>query len=246
MEKQGSLDLPRHLAGFEPMGLCEGEVIAQYELGSGRNFNYLLLDWSAPPGARKAAIVDPQSDLDEVLEDLSRHGFVLEMILLTHTHHDHVAGVGKLLRLNPELTIRVGEDDLHRLSSTIQSAPGLKILVPEEVFQVGSLSIIAHHTPGHSAGEFCYFLDQQPQNGVNRPYLCTGDLVFIRDCGRTDFPDGSDAQMFESLQKIKNFPKNTVLLVGHHYTRECATTLETELRESPPFLCRTVEELARL
>lgn len=238
--------LPAHLAGHEAVGMVEGEPIAQYELGTGRNFVYLLLDWTTPFGFRKAAIVDPQSDLDGIVRDLAHHGFVLDTILLTHTHYDHVAGVAPLLKMNPDLTIRVGKPDLHRLSEAVVSAKGLKTLVDGENFNIGSISVIAHHTPGHSAGEFCYFIDRQEGGGIGRPYLFTGDLIFIRDCGRTDFSDGSDSQMFESVQKIKAFADETVLLVGHHYARECATTLNVEKTESPPFLCKTIEELARL
>ena len=246
MVNQEHRGLPAHLAGLDATGMKEGEPIAQYELGTGRNFVYLLLDWSAPFGSRKAAIIDPQSDLEGVLRDLSVHGFELQAILLTHTHYDHVAGVAPLLKMNPGLTIRVGEPDLHRLSESVTSSKGLKTLVDHESFQIGALTVVAHHTPGHSAGEFCFYIDRQPVGGVTRPFLFTGDLIFIRDCGRTDFPDGSDAQMFVSVQKIKSFPDETVLLVGHHYARECATTLGVEKTESPPFLCASVEELARL
>jgi hypothetical protein len=52
--------------------------------------------------------------------------------------------------------------------------------------------------------------------------------------------------MFESLQKFKKMPDETILLPGHHYVRECASTLEKEKRESPPLRCESVEELARL
>jgi len=238
-----SIELPTHLSGDEAKGLVVGEVIAQYELGNGRNFVYLILDWSKPEGQRGAAIVDPQSDLDGVLDDLNRNGFKLETILLTHSHYDHIAGVAPLLKLQPSLTIRVGAEDLHRLPEKIQTAEGLKTLQNNEKFKVGSIDVTAHHTPGHSAGEFCYFL--APTWSTHR-YLFTGDLIFIRDCGRTDFPDGSDAQMFESIQRVKTFPSDTVLLVGHHYAKESATVLAREMVTSPPFLCNTIDELAKL
>ncbi len=237
------IELPAHLSGDEAVGLVVGEEIAQYELGGGRNFVYLILDWSKPAGQRSAAIVDPQSDLEGLLNDLAQHGFKLETILLTHTHYDHVAGVGPLLKRDPALTIRVGADDLHRLPEGIQKASGLKTLKNGEQLRVGSIDVTAHHTPGHSAGEFCFFLAPSFSSQV---YLLTGDLIFIRDCGRTDFPDGSDAQMFDSIQRVKQFSPETILLVGHHYAKECATTLARELVSSPPFLCNTIEELAKL
>ena len=110
--------------------------------------------------------------------------------------------------------------------------------------KVGEIEIQALHTPGHSAGAFCYYVKKQA--GVDRPYLFTGDTIFIRDCGRTDFESGSNAEMFASIQKIKKFPDNSVLLVGHHYAKEFLTTLGEEKKASPPFLAKSVEELANL
>jgi hydroxyacylglutathione hydrolase len=232
--------IPKHLSLDHASGMHVGEPIAQYELGTGKNFVYLILDWAS----KKAAIVDPQSDLAGMLADLKKYDFELVSILLTHTHHDHIAGVVPLLKLHPDLEMRVGEEDLHRLSAQASSAPGLKIIKDGEKLSVGNLQLSAHHTPGHSAGEYCYFLDQA--EGVSRPYLFTGDTVFIRDCGRTDFSDGSNEQMFHSIQKIKKFPLETVFLVGHHYAKECSTTLAQELASSPPFQVKSVNELAAL
>ncbi len=216
------------------MGLKERETIAQFELGKYKNFVYLVLDWDS----RAAAIVDPQTDVDTPLAALERHGLRLETILLTHTHHDHIAGVPELLRRFPKLSLRVHERDARRLSEDARARA--TPVADGERIAVGGLSLKALHTPGHSSGECCYFLEGAP------PYLLTGDTIFIRDCGRTDLESGSTSEMFASLQLIRRLPPSTVILPGHHYKPECASTLERELKESPPFGCRSVQELEAL
>jgi glyoxylase-like metal-dependent hydrolase (beta-lactamase superfamily II) len=52
--------------------------------------------------------------------------------------------------------------------------------------------------------------------------------------------------MFESIQRVKALSPKTVILPGHHYVKDCATTVEAELVASPPFRCKSVEELAAL
>src|ERR1700756_3263362 len=112
--------LPAHLNTTEARGLLDQEPVAQFELGNLRNFIYLILDWQT----KKAAIVDPQSDLNEPLESLARNGFKLEGIFLTHTHHDHIAGVPKLLESFPKLPVYVHPVDAKRLHKNL--APSLR------------------------------------------------------------------------------------------------------------------------
>ena len=233
-------DLPVFLSGTRATGMVERELIAQYELGSGKNFTYLILDWNS----KHAAIVDPQKDLSRVLADLKRFDFSLDQAWITHTHPDHTAGLGQLMASFPSMTLSVSKGEAHRLSPKVLNFQNLKFIEDETILRVGRWSWRVIATPGHSAGELCFFLDRSEHNSV--PYLLTGDTIFIRDCGRTDFEDGSDEEMFHSIQKIKTLPKDTVLLVGHHYAPEVATTIARECASSAPFLCKTVDELREL
>lgn len=232
--------LPDHLAKRAATGLHAGEPVAQFEIGSLKNFVYLIVDWKD----RSVWIVDPQPDLTPLRTAIKVHSLEPRGILLTHTHHDHVGGVPALVDEFPGIRIYVGERDLHRLRREAIKNASVRPLKQDEKITLGtSLTLQALLTPGHSAGEVCYFL---AATHGHPPYLLTGDTVFIRDCGRTDFPDGSNEEMFTSLQRIRALPPETVILPGHHYQPECASTLERELRESPPFRCRTVAELASL
>ena len=228
--------IPPHLAGTSAAGLVPGQPIAQWELGgSMKNFVYLLIDWSR----KKAALVDPQSDLTAPLAALEAHGLALERVLLTHTHWDHVAGLPALVQARPNLVVTLHADDLHRIEDTLATGGRAHLVEDGETFTIGDLEVRALHTPGHSAGHTCFHLPALPA-------LVTGDTIFIRDCGRTDLDTGSDEAMFASIQRVKALPPATVILPGHHYRPEVATTIERELAASPPFQARSVAELAAL
>ena len=211
--------------------------VQQYEIGSYKNFVYLILDWAQ----KKAAIIDPQFNLSKPLGDLKEKGFTLTAVLLTHTHFDHIAGLAGLLEAFPQLPLYVHPADLHRIKADTVKRSKLIPIQDQDIIQIGDLSVHALHTPGHSPGEVCYFLKE-----TNPPALFTGDTVFIRDCGRTDLEGGNNAQMFHSLQRIKQLPPQTVILPGHHYQSETSSLLGDELLRSPPFQCKSVDELANL
>ncbi len=206
--------------------------VLQYEIGPMQNLVYLVVDWSS----RKALWVDPQRDLSVPEADLEKHQLTLEGILLTHTHHDHTAGVLPLIRKYPELPIYLHELDAHRLDQKSLDS-NLHFLEDGHHLQLGRTFIRAIHTPGHSAGALSYEVDG---------HLLTGDTLFIRDCGRTDLPTGSTAQMFSTLQRYKAMDPALKIFPGHHYREEFWSTLADELRTSPPLHCSTSAELEAL
>jgi hydroxyacylglutathione hydrolase len=229
--------IPLHLAGSQAQGCIENEPVAQWELGNHRNFVYLLIDWTT----RSCLWIDPQKDLPPILEAIQQHGLQLAGVLLTHSHHDHVAGLPWLAHKFRGLPLYVHASDQDRLDRKVLREFKVIDLKPEPEIPLGNVRVQTLHTPGHSAGECCYFVEAQ-----GRRYFFSGDTVFIRDCGRTDFPDSSNEQMFDSLQRIKTLPDDTILLPGHHYQPECASTLGREKQTSAPLKVRSVEELAAL
>jgi hydroxyacylglutathione hydrolase len=212
-------------------------VVVQFEISSAQNFVYLILDWQT----HSAAWVDPQKDLSEPLKLLEQYGFTLRWILLTHNHWDHVAGVAELAEKFPKVPIALHTIEARGLKTGLKQLPQLHFLNDGDQIKLGETAIQVLHTPGHSAGEVCYWLKTSPES-----FLLTGDTVFIRDCGRTDLPTGNALELFESLQRIKKLPPETILLPGHHYQKEVASRLATELLTSPPFLCTSFEEFERI
>ncbi len=230
------MNLPSSLAGNTATGIHKDVAVAQWELGPARNLVYLLLDWDT----RQAAWVDPQSNLTPVVEALKAHGFTLQHVLLTHTHHDHVAGLEDVLRMFPEVPAHCHALDRHRLHLEPTLQQRIHPVAEGDVLPLGNLRVTVLHTPGHSAGECCFQLNTTP------PLLCTGDTLFVGDCGRCDLESGSVAEMFASLQRLKLLAANTIILPGHHYAVPVATTLAHELEHSGPLRAGSVAALGAL
>ena len=80
--------------------------------------------------------------------------------------------------------------------------------------EVGDLRITLVHTPGHTPGSQCFFVDGM---------LVSGDTLFLDGCGRTDLPGGDPEALYESLtQKLAKVPDDTVLYPGHLYSPEAS------------------------
>jgi len=79
----------------------------------------------------------------------------------------------------------------------------------DDTVDVGAVPIRLLHTPGHTPGSQCFLVDGR---------LVAGDTLFLDGCGRTDFPGGSPAEMYDSLQRLAALPDNPVVYPGHFYS----------------------------
>lgn len=209
-------------------------MIKPFLIGSMRNFVYVI----ARDG--EAFIVDPQPDLAPWEKYLTDNKIALKGVLLTHTHHDHVGGVAAIVQ-KYGVPVHVHELDSYRFLKSPKAVQDALVPIEEgQKLPLGKTFVEVLHTPGHSAGECCFLLTDQ------KPFaMLTGDTVFVGMVGRTDLETGSDLQLFETLQRLKRYPGDTVVYPGHHYGQTPTSTLEQEWK-TEAFLCRTVDELARL
>ena len=75
-------------------GLPPAPEVIQIEVGLLQNFCEILFC----PETREAAIVDPAFEMDRLLHEALRHNLNVKLALITHTHHDHIDGVGRAVR----------------------------------------------------------------------------------------------------------------------------------------------------
>lgn len=209
-------------------------LLVQAELGKFKNFNYLIGAEETP----ETAVIDPAWEEEKLFARLKEEGRRLTAILLTHTHHDHMEAVDRVLARCPKARLYVHKKEAPRLIDVKGILP-YAYLEGGEVINEAGLDIRVIHTPGHQPGGVCFFLEGEREKGGENDAspssrrLFTGDTLFIGRCGRVDFPGGNVEAMYESLQRIKALPDDTVLYPGHNYGKVPCQNLSEEKRTNP-------------
>ncbi len=203
--------------------------IQQLELGSMANFSYLVGDKSSG----EAAVVDPNDDTPAIEAAAAKAGLKVISILLTHGHFDHTGGLKYYSnRLKLPAYLSDNESMLY-----VPSCKTLQRFTDHATISVGNLKIECLHTPGHTPGCTCYLLEGN---------LFTGDTLFVEAIGRTDLPGGSAPALFQSLQKIKQLPGDTMVWPGHNYGDTTCGRLQILKTENPYLACATEKDFLDL
>ncbi len=165
------------------------------------NYGYLLRD--AATGIT-AAIDTP--DATAIRRELERLGWRLDFILNTHHHGDHAGG-------NLELKERTGCRIVGARADAAR-IPGIDLGLGEgDVFELGTRRARVVETPGHTLGHIAWIFDADSVAFV-------GDTLFAMGCGRLF--EGTPAQMWHSLGKLRALPAATRVFCAHEYTQKNA------------------------
>lgn len=152
----------------------------------------------------RVCVVDP-GDALPVLRHLQEHKLVLEAILLTHHHADHIGGVQDLLNHAPVPVYGPRSTRIPCISHVV--AAGDIITVAGTQFHVLAV-------PGHTLEHIAYFGAATAETG--EPMLFCGDTLFAAGCGRMF--EGTPPVMHASLQQLAALPPRTRVCCAHEYT----------------------------
>jgi glyoxylase-like metal-dependent hydrolase (beta-lactamase superfamily II)/rhodanese-related sulfurtransferase len=178
-------------------------------------YTYLIAD----EASGEAVLIDPVIDqLERDIKLLQELGLKLVYTLDTHAHADHITGCGLLRQ-------RLGSKAVISASA---GAKGADLLVEDgSRLKVGALELEVRATPGHTDGCVSYIT-------ADHKHAFTGDALFIRGTGRTDFQQGSAQRLYRSIHdKIFTLPDDTIIWPGHDYRGFTFTTVGEEKRLNP-------------
>lgn len=165
------------------------------------NYGYLVHD----PESRETACIDTP-DADEYLKQAAHRGWQITQIWNTHWHPDH-AGGNEAIKAATGCTVTAPEGDAAKIAGVDRTVHH------GDIVMLGEWEAQVIDVGGHTLGHCAYFLPDALTAFV-------GDSVFALGCGRMF--EGTAPQFWDSLQRIKALPSETMLYCAHEYTQSNA------------------------
>ena len=204
------------------------EIKSFYEPESG-TWTHLLADSSDKVAAiiDSVWVFDPVSGLadtafiEDVLAVAEQAGYRIEWVLETHAHADHLTAADLVKQRTGAKTAcgrgicGVQESFTRVFNMTDTATDGSqfdRLLQEGDVIKLGQLDVFVMETPGHTSDSICFLAGDA---------AFIGDTLFAPSFGtaRCDFPGGDAAQLYDSIEKLYDLPKNTRLFLCHDYPR---------------------------
>jgi len=186
-------------------------------LGAYETNCYILRETAA---ARDCLIVDPGLGASQLINFLKEHELNPVAVVLTHGHIDHIAGIAALRTEFADINVYVHKLDAkmlteadHNLSTlagvSFSADPADLIVEGGDVIEQVGIKLQVLHTPGHTPGGICLYSKEER-------IVFTDDTLFADSIGRTDFPNGSMAQLLNGIkEKLFTLPDETKVYPGH-------------------------------
>ena len=184
------------------------------------------------PATSRAAIIDSVLDYDNaagrtsfrsadrIVEYVHANALSVDWLIETHAHADHISAAPYLQeKLGGKLAIGAGivrvQDVFGKLfnAGTEFQRDGSqfdRLFEDGDAFQIGGLEAVALHVPGHTPADMAFVIGDA---------AFIGDTMFMPDFGtaRADFPGGDAAQLYRSIRRLLELPRETRLFLCHDY-----------------------------
>jgi glyoxylase-like metal-dependent hydrolase (beta-lactamase superfamily II) len=199
--------------------------IKSFQGGYDKNFTYVI--WCSR--TKLAAIIDPSTEINPIIEYIENHDLILSKILITHTHHDHIAYLNDFLDLFNNIIVYCYYQPINLKNDFV----GLN---DNEMIMIGNQELTAIYTPGHLSDSMCFW-------NKEHNILFTGDTIFVGRTGRIKSPSSNIKQLYDSVyNKILTLPQQTMIYPGHHYGCYPCITIQKNIDLFDFFSCQTFEE----
>ena len=187
---------------------------------------YVVFDDRVPTEGveRPCAIVDPACEASfedsQLLQYLDEQHLTPTMVLLTHAHVDHIAGLRQVcehfhlpvtMHRDGRKLLRQAEAYGAIMGFAVDNMEDLDVVEIEdgEVLNVGDLDVECRYVPGHCPGSMCFVVPADKA-------VITGDALFHYSIGRTDLPGGDYATLIDKLKtRVMTLPDDYTVLPGH-------------------------------
>lgn len=161
--------------------------------------NYIWLVHEPESGA--TMVVDP-AQADPVLAALEARGWTLDAIWNTHWHPDHTGG-------NAALKAATGCTVIAPAAEAAKIPTADRLVGEGDRVALGAAEAVVLEVPAHTAGHIAYHF-------AGDAVLFIGDTLFAMGCGRLF--EGTAAQMFANMGRLKALPPETRVYCAHEYT----------------------------
>ncbi len=197
--------------------------LKQYYLSCLAHASYLIADEQT----KTAAVIDPQRDVEQYLDEAESHGWNIRYVFLTHFHADFLAG-------HLELRDQAGAEIC--LGSKAKAEYPFKALQDGSTIEFGQVRLSILETPGHTPEGISILVYDLANDAENPHAVLTGDTLFIGDVGRPDLmasigvtADQLASILYESLHtKLLKIPDETLVYPAHGAGSMCGKNLSSD------------------
>ena len=184
------------------------------------------------PSTVRAAVIDSVLDYDcaagrtsfrsadRIVEYVVKNKLDVDWLIETHAHADHISAapylqekLGGKLAIGADI-VRIQEvfGKLFNAGTEFQRDGSQfdRLFSDGDTFSIGSLDAIALHVPGHTPADMAFIIGDA---------AFVGDTMFMPDFGtaRADFPGGDARQLYRSIRRLLELPRETRLFLCHDY-----------------------------
>jgi glyoxylase-like metal-dependent hydrolase (beta-lactamase superfamily II) len=205
LDKAGNMDKPTPLIRID-----------RFELGSFATNCFVI----GVEGSTDCWLVDVGEQPGRMLDHIRRHELQPRLIVLTHGHADHIAGLPEALSAFPNTPVLIHQHERNFLTDPALNLSlyfGTPLVCPEatrllqgnETLELVGVPFHVLHTPGHSPGGITL---HQPDHHI----ALVGDTLFAGSIGRYDFPTSDGPTLFRSIHgQLLRLSDDTCVYPGH-------------------------------